>query len=123
MIPGEYLLHDEDLVANSDRPAISVSVANTGDRPIQVGSHFHFFEVNRALRFDRGAAFGRRLNIPAGTDARFEPGDEKVVSLVPFGGGVAVYGLNGLTNCVADESAREQAVIRARGAGFQDVSS
>lgn len=123
MIPGEYLLRDEDVVANSDRTAISVSVANTGDRPIQVGSHFHFFEVNRALQFDRKAAFGRRLNIPAGTAARFEPGDEKVVSLLPLGGGVAVYGLNGLTNGVALQSAREQAVSAARRAGFQDGSS
>ena len=112
-----------DVVANSGRTAIAVSVANTGDRPVQVGSHFHFFEANRALRFDRGAAFGMRLNIPAGTAARFEPGDEKVVSLVPFGGGVALYGLNGLTNGVADESARERAVSAARRAGFQDSSS
>lgn len=123
MIPGEYLLRDEDVVANSDRTAISISVANTGDRPIQVGSHFHFFEANRALQFDRGAAFGMRLNIPAGTAARFEPGDEKVVSLVPIGGAAAVYGLNGLTNGVAGEAAREEAVSAARRAGFQDRSS
>ena len=123
MIPGEYLLRNEDVVANSGRTAITVSVANTGDRPIQVGSHFHFFEANRALRFDRGAAFGMRLNIPAGTAARFEPGDEKVVSLVPFGGGAAVYGLNGLTNGIAGDSTRERAITEARGAGFQDSSS
>jgi urease beta subunit len=123
MIPGEYLLRDDDVVANSDRTAISLMVANTGDRPIQVGSHFHFFEANRALRFDRKAAFGMRLNIPAGTAARFEPGDDKVVSLVPMGGGAAVYGLNGLTNGVAGESAREQAVQAARNAGFQDSST
>lgn len=123
MIPGEYLLRDGDVVANSDRTVISLTVANTGDRPIQVGSHFHFFEVNRALQFDRRAAFGRRLNIPAGTAARFEPGDEKVVSLVPLGGGVAVYGLNGLTNGVAGDTVREGAVSAARSAGFQDKSS
>ncbi len=123
MIPGEYLLRNEDVVANSGRTAITVSVANTGDRPIQVGSHFHFFEANRALRFDRGAAFGMRLNIPAGTAARFEPGDEKVVSLVPFGGGGAVYGSNGLTNGIAGDSTRERAITEARGAGFQDSSS
>jgi len=123
MIPGEYQLRDDDVVANSGRTAISISVANTGDRPIQVGSHFHFFEANRALQFDRRAAFGMRLNIPAGTAARFEPGDEKVVSLVPIGGGAAVYGLNGLTNGVAGDSAREGAVSAARRAGFQDKSS
>ena len=123
MIPGEYLLRGEDVVANSGRTATSVSVANTGDRPIQVGSHFHFFEANRALRFDRKAAFGMRLNIPAGTAARFEPGDEKIVSLVPIGGGAAVYGLNGLTVGVARESTLEQALTAARRAGFQDTSS
>ena len=123
MIPGEYLLKDEDITANSDRVAVTLSVANTGDRPIQVGSHFHFSEANRALRFDRVVAFGMRLNIPAGTAARFEPGDEKVVSLVPFGGSLAVYGLNGLTNGTADASARERAVKAARAAGFQDSAS
>lgn len=123
MIPGEFLLRDGDVIANFDRTAISVSVANTGDRPIQVGSHFHFFEANRALLFDRRVAFGMRLNIPAGTAARFEPGDDKVVSLVPLGGAVAVYGLNGLTNGVADEFARERAIREARQAGFQDSST
>jgi len=120
VIPGEYLLRDEDVMANSGRTAISLSVANTGDRPIQVGSHFHFFEANRALRFDRRVAFGMRLNIPAGTAARFEPGDEKVVSLVPIGGEAAVYGLNGLTNGVADEPTCARAIAEARRAGFQD---
>jgi urease subunit beta len=123
MIPGEYLLQDDDVVANSGRDSIEVSVANTGDRPIQVGSHFHFFEVNRALRFDRRKAFGKRLNIPAGTAARFEPGDEKIVSLVPLGGAMAVYGLNGLTNGVADESNCDRAVDQARLAGFEDSAS
>ncbi len=123
MIPGEYKLRDEDVIANSGRTAVSISVANTGDRPVQVGSHFHFFEANRALRFDRRAAFGMRLNIPAGTAARFEPGGEKIVSLVPIAGGGAVYGLNGLTNGVAGESARERAVSEARRSGFQDSSS
>jgi urease beta subunit len=123
MIPGEYFLREDDIVANSDRTATSLTVANTGDRPIQVGSHFHFFEANKALRFDRKAAFGMRLNIPAGTAARFEPGDEKIVSLVPIGGRRAVYGLNGLTNGLADESAREEAVAEAHRNGFQDHTS
>ena len=123
MIPGEYVLADGDIVANADRETVSITVSNTGDRPIQVGSHFHFFEANKALRFDRAAAFGMRLNIPAGTAARFEPGAEKVVSLVEIGGANTVYGLNGLTNGVADRSARERAVRDARRAGFQDSAS
>jgi len=123
MIPGEYLLAEGDIVANAGRDTVSITVANTGDRPIQVGSHFHFFEANKALRFDRAAAFGMRLNIPAGTAARFEPGDEKVVNLVQIGGESAVYGLNGLTNGVADKAARERALRDARRAGFQDSAS
>jgi urease beta subunit len=97
VIPGEYLLASGDIIANAGRRTVEISVANTGDRPIQVGSHFHFFEVNRALRFDRSQAFGMRLNIPAGTAVRFEPGDEKRVTLVELAGARRVFGLNGLT--------------------------
>jgi urease subunit beta len=97
VIPGEYLLGDGDIVANEGRVTIELVVANTGDRPIQVGSHFHFFEVNRALSFDRAKAFGMRLNVPAGTAVRFEPGDEKRVTLVELAGARKVFGLNGLT--------------------------
>ena len=97
MIPGEYFVADGDIVANAGRATVEVTVANTGDRPIQVGSHFHFFEANRALRFDRAQAFGMRLNIPAGTAVRFEPGDEKRVTLVVLGGHRQVFGLNALT--------------------------
>jgi urease subunit beta len=97
MIPGEYLLADGDIVANPGRNTVELEVTNTGDRPIQVGSHFHFFEVNRALRFDRAQAFGMRLNVPAGTAVRFEPGDEKRVTLVELAGTRQVFGLNGLT--------------------------
>ena len=97
MIPGEYFLDDGDVVANADRRTVDLVVANTADRPIQVGSHFHFFEANRALRFDRSQAFGMRLNIPAGTAVRFEPGDEKRVTLVELAGARRVFGLNGLT--------------------------
>jgi urease beta subunit len=97
VIPGEYLLGDGDIVANADRRTIELTVANTGDRPIQVGSHFHFFEANRALRFDRAAAFGMRLNVPAGTAVRFEPGDEKRVTLVELAGARKVFGLNALS--------------------------
>ncbi len=101
MVPGEYLLAEGDIVANANRQTVVLAVANTGDRPIQVGSHFHFYEVNRALRFDRPKAFGMRLNIPAGTAVRFEPGDEKRVTLVEIGGARQVWGLNGLTNGAA----------------------
>ncbi len=97
MIPGEYVLGKEPIVANEGRRTATVSVANTGDRPIQVGSHFHFFEVNAALRFDRKTANGMRLNVPAGTAVRFEPGDTKDVTLVELAGTKEVYGLNGLT--------------------------
>jgi urease subunit beta len=97
LIPGEYFLEDGDIVANADRRTVDLVVANTADRPIQVGSHFHFFEANRALRFERSQAFGMRLNIPAGTAVRFEPGDEKRVTLVELAGARRVFGLNGLT--------------------------
>ncbi len=101
MVPGEYLLGEGDIVANANRQTVELTVANTGDRPIQVGSHFHFYEVNRALRFDRLRAFGMRLNIPAGTAVRFEPGDEKRVMLVELGGAHRAWGLNGLSNGAA----------------------
>jgi urease beta subunit len=97
VIPGEYLLEDGDITANAGRRTVTLTVANTADRPIQVGSHFHFFEANRALRFERAQAFGMRLNIPAGTAVRFEPGDEKRVTLVELAGSRRVFGLNALT--------------------------
>src|SRR3989449_6711441 len=97
MIPGEYLLESGDIEANVGRRTIELTVENTGDRPIQVGSHFHFFEANRALRFDRAQAFGMRLNVPAGTAVRFEPGDEKRVTLVELAGARRGFWLNGLT--------------------------
>jgi len=97
VIPGELLLGDGDVVANAGRRTVELTVANTGDRPIQVGSHFHFFEANRALRFDRARAFGMRLNIPAGTAVRFEPGDDKRVTLVELAGARRMFGLNALT--------------------------
>ncbi len=98
MKPGEYFLQDDDIIANADRPVITLTVANTGDRPIQVGSHFHFYEVNAALRFDRDQAYGMRLNIASGLTIRFEPGDEKTVELTPIAGSRTVYGLNGRVN-------------------------
>src|SRR2546430_13212735 len=105
MIPGEYLLGEGDIVANAGRRTVELTVANTGDRPIQIGSHFHFFEVNRALRFDRSLAFGMRLNVPAGTAVRFEPGDAKRVTLVEIAGARQVHGLNGLTAGAAKDAA------------------
>jgi urease subunit beta len=94
MIPGELLIDDGDIELNKDRATISVRVANTGDRPVQVGSHYHFYETNSALQFDREAARGYRLNIPAGTAVRFEPGQEREVELVAYAGDRKVFGFN-----------------------------
>ncbi|NOX43393.1 MAG: urease subunit beta [Gammaproteobacteria bacterium] len=95
MIPGEIITADGELQLNSDRATVTVSVANSGDRPIQVGSHYHFFETNPGLEFDRNASRGFRLNIPAGTAVRFEPGQTRDVELVAYGGNREVYGFNG----------------------------
>jgi urease beta subunit len=119
MIPGEYLLGDGELEANVGRRTVQVTVANTGDRPIQVGSHFHFFEANRELAFERAQAFGMRLNIPAGTAVRFEPGDEKVVTLVELAGAREVHGLNALTDGPTGDEARAAALERAARGGFK----
>ena len=123
MIPGEFVLADTVVTANEGRRTLELTVVNTGDRPIQVGSHFHFFETNRALRFNRGAAFGMRLNIPAGTAIRFEPGDDKLVTLLELGGRKEVYGLNSLTNGpVTGDAAREAALAKVRADGFLEDS-
>ncbi|AKP48959.1 urease subunit beta [Bacillus smithii] len=98
MIPGEYVLKKEPILCNQNKQSIKIRVLNRGDRPVQVGSHFHFFEVNQSLQFHREKAFGMRLNIPAGTAVRFEPGDAKEVEIIPFSGERKVYGLNNLTN-------------------------
>lgn len=95
MIPGELLTADGEITLNEGRPTVSVTVANTGDRPIQIGSHFHFFEVNDALQFDREATRGFRLNITAGTAVRFEPGQQRTVELVALAGDRRVYGFAG----------------------------
>jgi urease subunit beta len=94
MIPGEYFIDEGQIILNEGRGIIELTVSNTGDRPIQVGSHYHFFETNLALSFDRDAARGFRLNIPAGTAVRFEPGQERTVSLVEFGGEKNIYGFH-----------------------------
>ncbi|HEY9640687.1 MAG TPA: urease subunit beta [Coleofasciculaceae cyanobacterium] len=105
MIPGELLVEPGDIELNAGRQTVKLAVGNTGDRPIQIGSHFHFYEVNKALEFDREQARGMRLDIPAGTAVRFEPGDQRDVTLVPFVGSRQVYGLNGLINGSLDAPA------------------
>ncbi|MEH7122384.1 urease subunit beta [Bacillus sp. JJ1773] len=94
MLPGEYILKEEDIIINEGKEVFIISVTNTGDRPVQIGSHFHFYEVNEALQFDREKAYGKRLNVPAGAAVRFEPGDEKEIQLIPFAGERRVYGFN-----------------------------
>jgi urease subunit beta len=121
MEPGEYFLDEAagPIEANAGRRVARVVVKNTGDRPIQVGSHYHFFEANRALGFDRGAAYGMRLNVAAGTAVRFEPGEEKEVELTEFGGQRVIHGFNGLVEGeLAAAGARERAIDRARKQGF-----
>lgn len=118
--PGESLPLDGEIELNAGRPKVTLEAVNTGDRPIQIGSHFHFFEVNRAMAFDRAAAFGMRLDIPAGTAMRFEPGQSKPVTLVPFGGKRFLGGLNGLSDGdTTTPEARDAALARARAAGFR----
>lgn len=95
MIPGEVVPADGEIELNAGAEVVEISVANTGDRPVQVGSHYHFYEANRALQFDREAARGRRLDLPAGAAARFEPGQERIVHLVPLAGARIVHGFNG----------------------------
>ena len=109
---GGYVCGSEPIAFDSDRPVTTLTVRNTGDRPIQVGSHFHFFEANRALEFDRAAAFGLHLNIPSSTATRFEPGDERRVELVPYGGKRAVYGFNNLVD--GPTAAKDAAAVKAK---------
>ncbi|KRG13115.1 urease subunit beta [Lederbergia galactosidilytica] len=94
MIPGEYILKEEEIICNAGRESSKVTVINTGDRPVQIGSHFHFYEVNEAMKFNRKEAYGKRLNIPAGAAVRFEPGDEKEVELIDYAGERKVFGFN-----------------------------
>jgi len=116
MIPGEYLLSTDPIEINAGRPTVRVEVSNRGDRPVQVGSHCHFFEVNRCLAFDRERAYGMRLNIAAGTAVRFEPGDTRAVELVAIGGARRISGLNGLVEGpLDDETVRARAFERVRG--------
>jgi urease subunit beta len=118
LIPGEYFLAEEPVIANSRRKVAEVTVSNTGDRPIQVGSHAHFFEVNKALSFDRKASYGHHLNIPSGTSVRFEPGETKKVELTEYGGKKTVYGFSGLVNGKL-ATKRSAAIASARRRGFK----
>lgn len=115
---GEVITADRDIILNEGRVTETVLVANKGDRPVQVGSHYHFFEVNKCLDFDREKAYGFHLDIPSGTSVRFEPGEEKEVQLVAMGGSKVVYGLNDLTRASVDGSTKEAAVAQAREKGF-----
>jgi urease subunit gamma/beta len=119
-LPGAITALPGTLELNDGRPRITLKATNTGDRPVQIGSHFHFFEVNKAMDFDRAAAFGKRLDIPAGTAVRFEPGVSKEVTLVSFGGEQRLTGLNNLTNGdSADAAVRDAALAQARARGFK----
>jgi len=119
VIPGEVILGESDIIAFHGRKTVELTVANTGDRPIQVGSHCHFFEVNRALQFEREKAYGFRLQVPAGTAVRFEPGEEKRVTLVAIGGNRVAYGINGLVNGRLDDAnVKSKALAAAREQGF-----
>ena len=121
---AHYIPSDEPVEINAGRPTVTLPVWNTGDRAIQVGSHFHFLEANRALRFDREAAYGMRLDIPAGAAVRFEPGDRKDVALVAIGGTRRIHGLNGLTNGNLDSPpGRIQALLHMERQGFAHLSA
>jgi urease subunit beta len=122
MIPGEYILQPDAIIANAGRTTATIVVVNTGDRPVQIGSHFHFFEVNRQLQFNRPAAYGMRLNIPAGTAVRFEPGEEKEIQLVAFGGAKKVFGFNSLVNADISSDNKDQAVQNALTGQFKNQS-
>jgi urease subunit beta len=121
MIPGEYFLRKEEIVANKGRRTIEIKVVNTGDRPVQIGSHCHFFEVNRQMAFNRAAAFGMRLNVPSGNAVRFEPGEVKVVSLVELGGAKRVIGINNLVQgLTTDAAVKQQALEKAQQQHFKN---
>ncbi len=124
VIPGQVMVESGEIELNAGKDTACIEVTNTGDRPIQVGSHFHFFEVNKALSFVRSRAYGMRLDIPAGNAVRFEPGETKRVNLVEIGGSREGYGLNGLVNGAMDDpEVRDKAMEAARLAGFKGVSA
>lgn len=120
LTPGEFLIDDGEVVLNEGTQSVEITVSNTGDRPVQAGSHFHFFELNKALDFDRKEAYGMRLDIPSGTAVRFEPGEKKTVRLIPIGGERVGHGLNGLVNGkMDDENVKAAALAKAKELGFK----
>ena len=121
MIPGEYFPTENAIIANQNKKTLKITVSNTGDRPIQVGSHTHFSESNKALEFDREKSLGYHLNIPAGTSIRFEPGETKHVELVEFGGTKTIYGFSGAVSGKLDEN-KENALTRLLDDGFKNLS-
>jgi len=121
MIPGEYFLSKNPIVANVGKKTIKINVKNTGDRPIQVGSHTHFFETNKALVFQRSKTFGFRLNIPSGTSLRFEPGDLRIVQLTEFGGKRIVFGFNSLVNGKLTNKQKEISLSKLMKKGFMEA--
>ncbi|AZB30122.1 urease subunit beta [Chryseobacterium balustinum] len=123
MIPGEIFVKNGTIICNEGRETVKIKVTNTGDRPIQVGSHFHFFEVNKAMSFDREKAFGKRLNIIASTAVRFEPGEEKEVELVEIGGNKIARGFNNLVDAsITSEEQKEISLAKAEKLNFKTNS-
>ena len=110
MIPGEYFLKKDDVICNAGSEIITIDVLNLGDRPVQIGSHFHFFEVNKQMQFDREKTFGKRLNIASGTAVRFEPGEQKTIQLISVGGNKII---NGFSNLVNGDSHKKQIKAKA----------
>lgn len=123
LVPGEIITKDREIIINENKKIIEIGVVNTGDRPIQIGSHFHFFECNKALEFDRNSSYGMHLDIPAGTAVRFEPGETKTVGLTEIGGSREVYGLNNLVNGkLDDENIKLNALKNAKELNFKGVN-
>lgn len=117
---GEIIAADREIILNEGKDTVKLTVTNIGDRPVQVGSHFHFFEVNRCLRFDREQAYGYHLDIPSGTSVRFEPGEEKEIQLTQLGGTKRVFGLNDLTCAQVSDATKKASMDKARQRGFVD---
>ncbi len=124
MVPGEYILKEEDIVCNAKQESITIKVTNTGDRPVQIGSHFHFFEINKMISFDREKSFGKRLDILAGTAMRFEPGESTEVKLIDYSGARKAYGGSDLTlGDTTSKESLEKAMKRMESQNFKNIKS